>query len=448
MSRQMPNSIDTERALLGTMLVYEKSTRIAVEEGLRVQDFYLDAHRKIFSVIEVLYKEGRMIDVMTVTSKLNDLQQLNQVGGMDYILQLSDSSVTSASTKHYVEILQEKTYLRNLIETAEEIVQDSFDGNSNVDEILDSAEKRILDVTRTRRTSEFRTSEEVINAVLDNIYKMRNQKSRITGIRTGYSALDNLTAGFQRGDLIILAARPSMGKTAFALNLGLNAAHFRDEAVAIFSLEMPAEQLMQRMISKKSLIDGRNLRTGMLNNEEMAKLMEAATEMQAMKIFVDDTPGIRVSEIFSKCRKLKAEHGLCMIVIDYIQLITGSGKGSDNRQQEVSEISRGLKALARELEVPVIALSQLSRSVEQRADKSPMLSDLRESGALEQDADIVMFLYREAYYNKDENGEEPDSQEIDLNVAKHRNGATASIKLNFKKSISGFFDSAGGEYNE
>lgn len=448
MSRQMPNSIDTERALLGTMLVYEKSTRIAVEEGLRVQDFYLDAHRKIFSVIEVLYKEGRMIDVMTVTSKLNDLQQLNQVGGMDYILQLSDSSVTSASTKHYVEILQEKTYLRNLIETAEEIVQDSFDGNSNVDEILDSAEKRILDVTRTRRTSEFRTSEEVINAVLDNIYKMRNQKSRITGIRTGYSALDNLTAGFQRGDLIILAARPSMGKTAFALNLGLNAAHFRDEAVAIFSLEMPAEQLMQRMISKKSLIDGRNLRTGMLNNEEMAKLMEAATEMQAMKIFVDDTPGIRVSEIFSKCRKLKAEHGLCMIVIDYIQLITGSGKGSDNRQQEVSEISRGLKALARELEVPVIALSQLSRSVEQRADKSPMLSDLRESGALEQDADIVMFLYREAYYNKDENGEEPDSQEIDLNVAKHRNGATASIKLNFKKSISGFFDSAGGEYSE
>lgn len=448
MSRQMPNSIDTERALLGTMLVYEKSTRIAVEEGLRVQDFYLDAHRKIFSVIEVLYKEGRMIDVMTVTSKLNDLEQLNQVGGMDYILQLSDSSVTSASTKHYVEILQEKTYLRNLIETAEEIVQDSFDGTNNVDEILDSAEKRILDVTRTRRTSEFRTSEEVINAVLDNIYKMRNQKSRITGIRTGYSALDNLTAGLQRGDLIILAARPSMGKTAFALNLGLNAAHFRDEAVAIFSLEMPAEQLMQRMMSKKSLIDGRNLRTGMLNNEEMAKLMEAATEMQAMKIFVDDTPGIRVSEIFSKCRKLKAEHGLCMIVIDYIQLITGSGKSSDNRQQEVSEISRGLKALARELEVPVVALSQLSRSVEQRADKSPMLSDLRESGALEQDADIVMFLYREAYYNKDENGEEPDSQEIDLNVAKHRNGATASIKLNFKKSISGFFDSAGGEYSE
>lgn len=448
MSRQMPNSIDTERALLGTMLVYEKSTRIAVEEGLRVHDFYLDAHRKIFSVIEVLYKEGRMIDVMTVTSKLNDLEQLNQIGGMDYILQLSDSSVTSASTKHYVEILQEKTYLRNLIETAEEIVQDSFDGTNNVDEILDSAEKRILDVTRTRRTSEFRTSEEVINAVLDNIYKMRNQKSRITGIRTGYSALDNLTAGLQRGDLIILAARPSMGKTAFALNLGLNAAHFRDEAVAIFSLEMPAEQLMQRMMSKKSLIDGRNLRTGMLNNEEMAKLMEAATEMQAMKIFVDDTPGIRVSEIFSKCRKLKAEHGLCMIVIDYIQLITGSGKSSDNRQQEVSEISRGLKALARELEVPVVALSQLSRSVEQRADKSPMLSDLRESGALEQDADIVMFLYREAYYNKDENGEEPDSQEIDLNVAKHRNGATASIKLNFKKSISGFFDSAGGEYSE
>ena len=449
MSRQMPNSIDTERALLGTMLVYEKSPRIAMEEGLRAEDFYLDAHRKIFNVIESLYKEGKMVDVMTVTARLRDLEQLVQIGGMDYILQLSDSSVTSASTKHYVELLQEKTYLRNLIETAEEIVQESFDGTNTVDEILDTAEKRILDVTRSRRTSEFRTSEEVVNAVLDNIYKMRNQKSRITGIRTGYSDLDNLTAGLQRGDLIILAARPSMGKTAFALNLGLNAAHFKtDEAVAIFSLEMPAEHLMQRMKNKKSLVDGRNLRTGMLNNEEMAKLMEAATEMQAMKIYIDDTPGIRVAEIFSKCRKLKAEQGLCMVIIDYIQLITGSGKNGDNRQQEVSEISRGLKALARELEVPVIALSQLSRSVEQRAEKSPMLSDLRESGALEQDADIVMFLYREAYYKKEENGEEPDSQQIDLNVAKHRNGATTTIKLNFKKSISGFFDSAKGEYSE
>ena len=449
MTRQMPNSIDTERALLGTMLVYEKSARIAMEEGLKANDFYLDAHRKIFSVMESLYEDGKIIDVMTVAAKLKDLDRLNSVGGMDYVLQISDSSVTSASTKHYVEILQQKTYLRNLIETAEEIVQQGFDGATDVDDILDTAEKRILNVTRTRRASEFRTSEEVVGAVIENIYKMRNQKSNITGIRTGYKVLDSITAGLQRGDLIILAARPSMGKTAFALNLGLNAAHFKtDEAVAVFSLEMPAEQLVQRMIAKKSMVDGKNIRTGMLNNEEMAKLLEAATEMQAMKIFIDDSPGVRVSEIFSKCRKLKAEQGLCMVIIDYIQLISGSGKSGDNRQQEVSEISRNLKALARELEVPVIALSQLSRSVEQRAEKSPILSDLRESGALEQDADIVMFLYRDAYYNKEKNGEEPDSQEIDLNLAKHRNGATASIKLNFKKSVSGFFDSAGGYYDE
>ncbi len=445
MTRQMPNSIDTERALLGTMLVYEKSTRTAIEEGLTIQDFYLDAHRKIFSVVDTIHQEGKLVDVMTVSTKLNDLGQLALVGGMDYIVQLSDSSVTSASTKHYVNVLQDKTYLRKLIETAEEITQDSFDGSYKVEELLDSAEKRILDVTRSRRTSDFRSSEEVINSVIDNIYKMRNQKSRITGVKTGYSVLDNLTAGLQRGDLIILAARPSMGKTAFALNVGLNVAHFNtNEAVALFSLEMPAEQLMSRMIAKKSQIGGSVLKNGQLNNEEMARLMEASTEMQGMKIFIDDSATIRMSEIFSKCRKLKAEHGLCLIVIDYIQLITGSGKSGDNRQQEVSEISRSLKGLARELEVPVIALSQLSRAVETRSEKVPMMSDLRESGSIEQDADIVMFLYREAYYKKDENKEEPDEQGVQLIVAKHRNGATSSIDLHFKKSISGFYDVSGG----
>ncbi len=448
MTRQMPHSIDTERALLGTLLVYEKSTRVAIEEGLSIHDFYLDAHRKIFTVIEAIHHEGKLVDVMTVSTKLNDLDQLKLVGGMDYILQLSDSSVTSASTKHYVEVLQDKTYLRRLIETAEEISQDSFDGTYKLEELLDSAEKKILNVTRSRKTADFRSSEHVINSLLDNIYKMRNQKSRITGVKTGYTALDNLTSGLQRGDLIILAARPSMGKTALALNIGLNVAHYNtDEAVAIFSLEMPAEQLMSRMVAKKSQIAGNVLKNGQLSNEEMARLMEASTEMQGMKIFTDDSATIRMSEIFSKCRKLKVEQGLCLIVIDYIQLISSSGKGGENRQQEVSEISRNLKALAREMEVPVVALSQLSRSVETRSEKIPMLSDLRESGSIEQDADIVMFLYRDDYYKKDENKEEPDEQEVQLIIAKHRNGATSSLDLHFKKSISGFYDVSGGNYD-
>ncbi len=444
MSRQMPNSIDTERALLGGMLVYEKSAQAAIEEGLDIQDFYLEAHRKIFSVVQSINKEGKLVDVMTVSTKLKDLDQLNQVGGLDYILQLSDSSVSSISTKHYVQLLQKKTYLRRLIEAAEEIVDDGFNANYQVEEVLDMAEKKILEVTRTRKTEDFRSSEEVMQSLIEKIYKMREQKSNITGIKTGYSEFDRITAGLQRGDLVILAARPSMGKTAFALNLGLNAAHYIDEAIAVFSLEMPAEQLMSRMVSKKSQIPGNRLKTGFLEKDQLATLMEVATEMQTMKIFTDDSANIRVSDIFSKCRKLKAEHGLAMIIIDYIQLISGSGKSGENRQQEVSEISRSLKALAREMDCPVVALSQLSRGVEQRQVKKPMMSDLRESGSLEQDADIVMFVYRDAYYNKDETTEEPDEQPVDIIIAKHRNGATADLKLHFKKSISGFYDPAEG----
>ncbi|MBR5005318.1 MAG: hypothetical protein IKY14_07645 [Erysipelotrichaceae bacterium] len=270
MSRQMPNSMEAEQALLGAMLVYEKSVRIAIDEGCRNQDFYLEAHRKIYSVMESLADEGKPCDITTVASRLQDLSQFESCGGMNYLLQLSDSAVTSTSTKHYVEILQNKSYLRSLIETAQQIAEDGFNEAEDVEVVLDSAEKRILDVTRTRRTSEFRTSAEVVNTVMENIYKMKNQKSRITGIRTGYKELDDTTNGLQRGDLIILAARPSMGKTAFALNLALNAAQLQiDQAVAVFSLEMPAEQLIQRMMSTKSEVDGMKIRSGFLNNDEM-----------------------------------------------------------------------------------------------------------------------------------------------------------------------------------
>ena len=269
---------------------------------------------------------------------------------------------------------------------------------------------------------------------------MKNQKSRLTGTKTGYKELDNTTNGLQKGDLIILAARPSMGKTAFALNLALNAAQLHlDSAVAVFSLEMPAEQLIQRMMATKSEVEGNKIRNGYLTNDEMNMLQEAAVEMKALKIFIDDTPGIRMSEIFSKCRKLSADHGLSMVVIDYIQLISGNGKNSDNRQQEVSEISRTLKSLARELKVPVIALSQLSRKVEERTEKIPMLSDLRESGAIEQDADIVMFLYREAYYQSLKDKDESlTNEKVDVIIAKHRNGATKTIELSFEKHINSF----------
>ena len=302
----------------------------------------------------------------------------------------------------------------------------------------DMAEKQILDVTRRRKTTDFKSSNEVVNEVIENIHKMSAQKSGVTGVATGYRDLDNTTNGFQRGDLIILAARPSMGKTAFALNVAMQIAQLNHQAAAIFSLEMPAEQLISRMLSAKSRVPGGQLRTGFLNNNEWNQLNEAAADLKATKIFIDDSPNVRVSEIHSKCRKLQAEHGLAVILIDYIQLITGSGRNPDNRQQEVSEISRGLKGLARELQVPVIALSQLSRSVEKREDKRPMLSDLRESGALEQDADIVMFLYRDEYYQREKS--EEGTEKTEINIAKHRNGPTRQIELAFERNINAFYN--------
>lgn len=334
--------------------------------------------------------------------------------------------------------------MRRLIETAEQIAEEGFDSASELDEIMDKAEKEILEVTRSRRTTDFKSSKQVVNEVINEVIKLRDAKGGVTGIKTNYHVLDNITNGFQRGDLIILAARPSMGKTAFALNLALNAALLNPGAIAIFSLEMPAEQLMKRILSAKGRVEGNKLRTGFLNNDEFNKLSEAANEIMACKLFIDDSAVVKMGDIFSKCRKLKSEHGLDLVVIDYLQLISGNSRGSsDNRQQEVSDISRALKALARELEVPVIALSQLSRSVESRQDKRPMLSDLRESGAIEQDADIVMFLYRDEYYNRDKDPDNTEPDRTEINLAKHRNGATGQVELAFDKSYNAFYN-----YNE
>ena len=436
--RQMPSSTDAEQSLLGSLFIYPNSVRIASEEGLRSEEFFLEAHRKIYAAVETLNGEGKPVDAVSVASLLTDQGLLASVGGLEYIMQLADSSVTSASTKYYIELIQSKALLRNLIETAQNIAEEGMQNAGDMETMMDMAEKQILDVTRRRKTTDFKSSNEVVNEVIENIHKMSAQKSGVTGVATGYRDLDNTTNGFQRGDLIILAARPSMGKTAFALNVAMQIAQLNHQAAAIFSLEMPAEQLISRMLSAKSRVPGGQLRTGFLNNNEWNQLNEAAADLKATKIFIDDSPNVRVSEIHSKCRKLQAEHGLAVILIDYIQLITGSGRNPDNRQQEVSEISRGLKGLARELQVPVIALSQLSRSVEKREDKRPMLSDLRESGALEQDADIVMFLYRDEYYQREKS--EEGTEKTEINIAKHRNGPTRQIELAFERNINAFYN--------
>ncbi|MFI3284259.1 MAG: replicative DNA helicase, partial [Erysipelotrichaceae bacterium] len=340
---------------------------------------------------------------------------------------------------NYVEIIQNKAHARRLIEVANEVAEDGFDGSIAVEDLLDSAEKRILEVTRTRKTDDFKSGKEVVQSVVENIYRMRDNKTSITGVKTGYRSLDRLTNGLQRGDLIILAARPSVGKTAFALNLALKTAKYNDQAVAIFSLEMPAEHLISRMLAVESGVPGNTLKTGKFaNDDELNRTNSAASSLSGLKIYIDDSSMIKTSEVFSKCRRLQAEHGLALIVIDYIQLISGSAKSKENRQQEVSEISRNLKALARELNVPVVALSQLSRGVESRTDKKPMLSDLRESGSIEQDADIVMMLYRSEYYEN--RGQEENSQEVEVIVGKHRNGATGILKMFFTKDVNTFTD--------
>ena len=438
--RTMPSALEAEASLLGTLMVYPNAARTAMEEGLAEEDFYADANRRIFHAVHTLYQEGSVVDLTTVSTRLMDTGQLDTVGGFDYLTRLTDASVTSANTKNYVELIHDKAVMRRMIETAQKIAEDGFEGQTDLDEYLDEAEREILRISRNRRTTEFKNAAEVFGGVVNRIQMLSKNSSSITGLKTGFHELDRLTHGFQKGDLIILAARPSMGKTAVALNLALQAAeHNRNAgAIAIFSLEMPSEQLGLRLLSAKSRILSDKLKTGQnLTNQEWNAINEAATDLKGLKIFMDDSSIIKTSEIFSKCHRLKAEHGLSLVLIDYIQLITGSSSGRDvSRQQEVSDISRNLKALARELEVPVIALSQLSRSVESRENKRPMLSDLRESGAIEQDADMVMMLYREAYYNEEAKkaAQENNSEKIEVIVAKHRNGETRTFELAFEAS--------------
>lgn len=433
MDRIPPQNIEAEQAVLGAIFL-EPSALITASEILSPTDFYRSANQKIFSVMLKLSDEGKAVDVITVTEELAASNNLEDVGGVAYLTELAGSVPTAANIEYYAKIVEEKSLLRRLIRTATEIAQEGYTREDDVDDLLNDAEKRIMEVAQRKNTSGFHNIKDVLVRTYDNIEMLHNRKGDVTGIPTGFAELDRMTAGFQRSDLIIVAARPSVGKTAFALNIAQNVATKTDENVAIFSLEMGAEQLVMRMLCAEGNINAQNLRTGTLTEEDWRKLTMAMGSLSNAGIFIDDTPGIRINEIRAKCRRLKQEHGLGMIVIDYLQLIQGSGRSGENRQQEVSEISRSLKALARELDVPVIALSQLSRGVEQRQDKRPMMSDIRESGAIEQDADIVAFLYRDDYYDK----ESENKNIIEIIIAKQRNGPVGTVQLAFIKEYNKF----------
>ncbi|PAQ14110.1 replicative DNA helicase [Bacillus sp. FJAT-42315] len=428
-----PQSIEAEQAVLGAIFL-EPSALTVASEILIPEDFYRTAHQKIYNHMLKLNDHGKAVDVVTVTEELAAIKDLEDVGGVVYLTELAESVPTAANIEYYARIVEEKSLLRRLIRTATHIAQEGYSREDEVEALLSEAEKSIMEVAQRKNTSAFHNIKDVLVRTYDNIEMLHNRKGDVTGIPTGFAELDSMTAGFQRNDLIIVAARPSVGKTAFALNIAQNVATKTDENVAIFSLEMGAEQLVMRMLCAEGNINAQNLRTGSLTDEDWRKLTMAMGSLSNSGIYIDDTPGVRIGEIRSKCRRLKQEQGLGMILIDYLQLIQGSGRSGENRQQEVSEISRSLKALARELEVPVIALSQLSRGVEQRQDKRPMMSDIRESGSIEQDADIVAFLYRDDYYDK----ESENKNIIEIIIAKQRNGPVGTVSLAFVKEYNKF----------
>ncbi|HRM36502.1 MAG TPA: replicative DNA helicase [Trichococcus flocculiformis] len=435
-----PHSIEAEQSVLGSIFL-DPETVVNVLEYLETSDFYRKNHQIIFDAILQLNNRNEAIDVVTIANELDTKNQLENAGGMEYLAELAVAVPTSANVEYYAKIVEEKSILRNLIRSATEIVRKGYEEGDELAVMLDSAEQNILQVSERRNRSGFIRISDVVSASLQNIESLAQQSDDVTGVPTGYIALDKMTAGLQKEELIILAARPAVGKTAFALNIAQNVATKADQVVAIFSLEMRAESLVNRMLCAEGNIDAGHLRTGQLSEDEWSNLIMAMGTLGQSKIFIDDTPGIRIAEIRAKSRRLLQEQGkLGLIVIDYLQLIEGNNR--ESRQQEVSDISRQLKKLAKELKVPVIALSQLSRGVEQRQDKRPVLSDIRESGSIEQDADIVAFLYRDDYYER-EGGEEPERDEQENNVVeviieKNRSGARGTVKLLFKKEFNKF----------
>ena len=436
-NRQEPHNIEAEQSVLGAAFMSKVALQ-KVCEDLEPESFYIDSHSKILEVLKELYKEGIAVDITTVTDRLKSKKLLKQVGDVDYLLEILNSVPTASNVDYYINIVNEKAVLRNLINTATGIISDAYLGDFTINETLDDAERKILNVARNRKTTEFKGIQEALSIAQSNLEKLSENGDEITGVPSGFYNLDKITTGFHENELIILAARPGMGKTAITLNMAVNVAMSTKKNVAIFNLEMSADQLAMRMISSRGQIDGYKLKTGRLVHNDWKRVNEAISQLAGTKIKIDDTPGISIGEIRAKCRRLAAsEDGLALILIDYLQLVSTSSKYAGNRQQEVAEISRALKTLALELKVPIIACAQLSRAVEGREDKRPLMSDLRESGSIEQDADIVAFLYRDDYYNKEARMDDNNSV-VEFIIGKNRNGITKTEKLLFKKNTSTF----------
>ncbi len=424
LKRILPHSMEAEQSVIGSMIM-DREAIIVASEIVLGEDFYNKQYGVVFDTMVELNDEGRPVDLVTLQDRLKEKDVPPEVSSLEFIRDLITAVPTSANIKHYANIVAEKATLRRLIRINEDIANTCYVGKDSLKDILADTEKRVFDLVQRRNTGEFVPIRQIVMNAMDNIEKASHNKGNVTGVATGFLDLDYRTAGMQPSDLILVAARPSMGKTAFVLNIAQYVAFKQAKTVAIFSLEMSKEQLVNRLFSMESKVDSQHLRTGNLSDVEWEKLIESAGAIGRSNLIIDDTPGISISELRSKCRKYKLEHNLEMIIIDYLQLMSGSGRSTDSRQQEISDISRSLKALARELHVPVIALSQLSRAVEQRPDHRPMLSDLRESGAIEQDADVVMFIYRDDYYNKDT--EKKGIAEII--IAKQRNGPIGTVEL-------------------
>ncbi len=418
-----PQSIEAEQSVLGAMLL-DKEAIAAATEILKPEDFYKEAHGAIFDAIVQIYNRSQPVDLITLSEQLKNTNILEEVGGVGYISDLANAVPSSSNIRYYAKIVEEKSLMRKLIGASSEILDRTYEGTEEVNDLIEMAEKRIFDISQGRSSEGFTPISQVLLEAFDKIEQVFQNKGQITGISTGFSDIDAKTSGMQKSDFILVAARPSMGKTAFALNIAQHVAVKEKKTVAIFSLEMSKDQLIHRMLSAETHIDSQKLRTGDLGENDWDRLANGMAILSEAPIFIDDTPGVGVMEMRSKCRRLKMEHGLDLILIDYLQLMSGDRR-SDSRQQEISDISRSLKALAREMDCPVVALSQLSRAPEARADHRPILSDLRESGAIEQDADVVMFLYRDEYYHLDT--EEKNIGEV--NIAKQRNGPTGVVKL-------------------
>ena len=432
-----PNNLEAERNVIGCCFLSKKA--IDKASNILTEEMFFDKrHALIYRAIIALYKNDHEVDAVTLKNEIEKTGSLNDVGGFEYLSDTIRSVVSAANIDEYIEIVKDKALRRNLIQACEKIEVVARKGEIETADVIDSAEKQIFSITKQRKAGDFKTASEVVSDTLKKLENLSKQDTDVTGISTGFKDFDKLTGGLHENQLIIIAARPAMGKTAFALNLAVNAALSSGKSVGLFNLEMGADQLMNRMLAAEGAIDASKLRTGHFNNDDWKKLNEAASTLSEAPIYFEDATNITISEIRAKCRRLAEQHNLGLVIIDYLQLITGGPGYGNNRQQEVSDISRSLKTMAMELEIPVIALAQLSRQVESREDKRPMLSDLRESGSIEQDADLVAFLYRDDYYRKDDS-DNPNSVS-ELIVAKHRNGENRTIKLLFERNISNFRD--------